>query len=89
MNAVALLSSPLGSFTPILAISIRSLGYLVTGRFFERTRSAAILAVLLVAVAVVLLAQIPDTIVDGEYGIIVDDLSRLLGMLACGGALLS
>ena len=89
MNAVALLSSPLGSFTPILAISIGSLGYLVTGRFFERTRSAAILAVLLVAVAVVLLAQIPDTIVDGEYGIIVDDLSRLLGILACGGALLS
>ena len=82
MNALA-------SFTPILAVSVGSLLYLVTGRALERRHRAASVAALLIAAAMVLLCRIPDSIGESEYGFVVNDFSRLFAMMACLGALLS
>jgi NADH-quinone oxidoreductase subunit N len=77
------------SFLPILTISIGSLIYLVSGKLLERTRLVSLVAVGLITAAMVLLGWIPDTIRESEYGLIVNDFSRFVGLLACGGGLLS
>ena len=77
------------SFAPILTLSLGSLVYLVTGKLLERTKLAAILAFGLVVAAIAMLGIIPDSIGETEYGLIVNDFSRLLAVLACVGALVS
>ncbi len=77
------------SFAPILTLSLGSLVYLVTGKLLERGKLAAMLACGLVVIALAMLGIIPDSIGESEYGLIVNDFSRLLGVVACAGALLS
>lgn len=77
------------SFAPILTISLGSLVYLVTGKLLERTKLAAFLAFGLVVAAIAMLGIIPDSIGETEFGLIVNDFSRLLAIVACLGALLS
>lgn len=79
----------LTSFAPILALSIGSLTYLVTGKLLERTKLAALLAIGLVLIALLMLGIIPDSIGETEYGLIVNDFSRLLAVVACSSALVS
>ena len=75
-------------FAPILTLSVGSLVYLVTGKLLERTRTASLVALLLVAAALVLVGRLPDS-APGEFGLIVNSFSRLFGLAAVGGALLS
>jgi len=76
-------------FAPILTISVGSLVYLVTGKALERGRLASIVALFLVAIATFLIGFIPDSIGESEYGLMVNDFSRLLGVAACVGGFVS
>jgi len=76
-------------FTPILVLSVGSLGYLVGGRILEARRAAALFAVVLVAAAVWCTAGLSDSLAAVSYGVVVNSGTRLLALVACIAALVS
>jgi NADH-quinone oxidoreductase subunit N len=76
-------------FAPVLTISLGSLGYLLGGKFLERTKLTGLFACLLVGLALYLLAGLGDSSATIEHGLIVNSFSRLLAIVACAGALVS
>lgn len=82
MNALA-------SFSPILILSIGSLGYLLGGKALEKLRVCALLAGVLIVAAAWASVELTDSGVRVQFGVIVDTFSRLLACVACVGALLS
>jgi NADH-quinone oxidoreductase subunit N len=83
MNALA-------PFAPILVLSVGGLGYLVGGRFLEGLRSAALFAILLVAIALwftVDLANTPSGV--SIHGVVVNAGTKILAIVACLAGLVS
>jgi NADH-quinone oxidoreductase subunit N len=83
------MNAALTSFTPILVLSIGSLGYLLFGKLIERVRIAGLLAVLLVAATMWFTFGLADSTAAVSYGVVVNTATRFLAIVACAGALLS
>lgn len=79
----------MSSFAPILVLSVGSLSYLLVGKWLERARVAALLAVLLVAAAGWLSVGLVDSLAASSFGIVVHSGTKLLSAVACVGALVS
>lgn len=82
MNAIA-------SFSPILVLSIGSLGYLLGGRWLDAKKASALFAVLLISVAIWCAAGLVDSSAAAAYGIIVNAGTKLLALVVCVAALVS
>lgn len=76
-------------FAPVLTISLGSLGYLLGGKFLERTKLTGLFACMLVGVALYLFTGLGDSAVTIEHGLVVNSFSRLLAIVTCAGALVS
>lgn len=76
-------------FAPILTLSLGSLVYLVFGGWLERFKATGLFAVILLAAAIFLTVTLDSGPLQMEHGAIVSSFTILLGLLACGGALVS
>jgi NADH-quinone oxidoreductase subunit N len=83
------MNAALQSFTPILLLSVGSLGYLLFGRLFERLNLSAFVAVVLLAVTTWATIGMSDSTAAISYGVVVTNATRLLAVVACGAALMS
>jgi NADH-quinone oxidoreductase subunit N len=82
MNALA-------SFAPILVLSVGGLSYLLGTKIIDRLRLAPIIAALLVAAAAWLTIGLGESAPMVQYGLLITPFSKLLALVACGGALVS
>jgi NADH-quinone oxidoreductase subunit N len=82
MNALA-------SFAPILVLSVGGLGYLLGTKIIDRLRIGALLAVLLIALAGFVTVGLTESAPLVRYGLLITPFSKLLALVACGGALVS
>jgi NADH-quinone oxidoreductase subunit N len=76
-------------FAPILTLSLGSLVYLVGGGVLERIKGAGLFAIALLAVTGFLVTNLDISPPLMEFGVIVSSFTKLLALLACGGALVS
>lgn len=76
-------------FAPILTLSLGSLGYLLGGKFLERTKLTTLFACILVGAALYFIVDSVDSVPTIAHGLVVNPFSRLLALVACAGALLS
>ena len=76
-------------FAPILALSIGSLGYLLSGQFLERTRLTSLFALGLIGAATYLIVGLLPMAPTVPHGFIINDFSKFFAVLACVGAFVS
>jgi NADH-quinone oxidoreductase subunit N len=81
--------SALAPFAPVLALSIGSLGYLLSGQFLERTRLTSLFALGLIGVATYLIVGLLPMAPTVPHGFIINDFSKFFAVLACLGAFVS
>ncbi len=82
MNALA-------PFAPVLALSLGSLGYLVSGHLLERARLTSLFALGLIGAAAYLIVGLLPMAPTVPHGFIVNDFSKFFAILACLGAFVS
>jgi NADH-quinone oxidoreductase subunit N len=83
------MNAALQSFSPILLLSLGSLGYLLFGKLFARLHLSAIFAILLLAATTWVTFGMSDSQAALSYGVVVTSATRLLAVVACVSALVS